>query len=998
MLSLNNLVKIYKTKGGVEVRALDGVSIDFPQTGMVFLLGRSGSGKSTLLNIIGGLDVPTSGEILVNGKSSKGFSSSDFDSYRNTFIGFVFQEYNLLNEFTVEQNIAIALQLQNKANDKEAVEKILQSVDLEGVGKRKPNTLSGGQRQRVAIARALIKEPEIIMADEPTGALDSNTGEQIFETLKKLSKNKLVIVVSHDRDFAEKYADRIIELSDGVVISDKSRNNETENSLENVRFLGGTITVKNWDKVSQTDFEKIIKTMRESGGETIITAGKKQTVEIKKTLGIDDGGSEFVKTAKVVKSEYVESDAKFIKSRLPLKYALTMSCAGLKVKPLRLIFTVLLSLIAFTLFGLTSTLMMYNPHYSIATAMHNSYYDSVVLEKRYDAVMQSVRTRADTSTEITREQNVELVGAYSKKDLENLNNNSHGLNFAGIIDFGQFDYTGLSTGNYLRRKLKFKYVSVKSEYSWYYDIEELSGFSDCGQEFLTANAFTPLTENSRYPENYGEIAISEYTFGRYKNSNRMQGTGGDYQTPEEIIGKTIYIDDFAFKVVGVYSVGEIPQKYSELYNENSDLDYYERSQLAKEFEDYIKYSFHNVAFVSADFYEHYKYKYVNIGKDVLYGAEIDGIKILGDVLREKTSRVFTERSTNLYRNAMRFYDLSGNQVDFSISEDEIILPVRQFIYEFGKDMLDKIESDASLKENYSEFIISYSKYAKKENYEDREYLYKTIISDYQQVTGRKLDMNTTYYIKSAYDQDCTELSVVGFYNVIAQNTAIEDEFFISDQTFEQFNLPFPTNGTNTKENTEATAYKSQYVADTINEKYGMIITLSQNNLDQTYYMLKGRPYGVNYALKNQVYQTSYDMADAFDQLDTAFLIAGIVCGLFASLMLFNFISVAIESKKNEIGVLRAVGARGIDVFKIFITQALIITTCCFILSTVASVILCSVINNFAIQSVIKISFLNFSFINVLIIFAISVVTAFLATTVPVIKAARRSPVESIRAV
>ena len=140
------------------------------------------------------------------------------------------------------------------------------------------------------------------------------------------------------------------------------------------------------------------------------------------------------------------------------------------------------------------------------------------------------------------------------------------------------------------------------------------------------------------------------------------------------------------------------------------------------------------------------------------------------------------------------------------------------------------------------------------------------------------------------------------------------------------------------------------------------------------------------------------MADAFDQLDTAFLIAGIVCGLFAFLMLFNFISVAIESKKNEIGVLRAVGARGIDVFKIFITQALIITTCCFILSTVASVILCSVINNFAIQSVIKISFLNFSFINVLIIFAISVVTAFLATTVPVIKAARRSPVESIRAV
>ena len=165
MLEVRNLKKTYKTKGGKETKALDDISIKFEEKGLVFLLGKSGSGKSTLLNIIGGLDKPDEGEIIIKGKNSKDFSASDFDSYRNTFIGFVFQEYNILNEFSVEQNIALALELQGKKNDKEKVEDLLQQVDLLGFAKRKPNTLSGGQKQRVAIARALIKNPEIIMAD-----------------------------------------------------------------------------------------------------------------------------------------------------------------------------------------------------------------------------------------------------------------------------------------------------------------------------------------------------------------------------------------------------------------------------------------------------------------------------------------------------------------------------------------------------------------------------------------------------------------------------------------------------------------------------------------------------------------------------------------------------------------------------------------------------------------------------------------------------------------
>ena len=198
MLQVRNLVKRYVAKGET-VTALNGVSLDFPERGMVFLLGKSGSGKSTLLNISGGLDEPDEGEVIVNGKSSKNFSKSDFDSYRNTYLGFIFQEYNILTELTVAENVALALELQGKPHDVERVEQLLAEVDLAGMGDRRPNTLSGGQKQRVAIARALVKDPEIIMADEPTGALDSKTGAQVFDTLKKLSASKLVIIVSHHR-------------------------------------------------------------------------------------------------------------------------------------------------------------------------------------------------------------------------------------------------------------------------------------------------------------------------------------------------------------------------------------------------------------------------------------------------------------------------------------------------------------------------------------------------------------------------------------------------------------------------------------------------------------------------------------------------------------------------------------------------------------------------------------------------------------------------------
>ena len=228
MIEFKNVCKTYKTKKGVETRALNNINIKIGNVGLVFITGKSGSGKSTMLNLLGGLDTVTSGSVLVNNRDITKFKSKQYDSYRNTYIGFIFQEFNILEDLNVYENINLALRLQNKKVNSEKISDLLEKLDIKGLEQRKVNELSGGQKQRVAIARALIKNPKIILADEPTGNLDKKTSKQIFDLLKEISKEKLVIVVSHDIEAANTYADRIIELSDGNIIKDTKTDIQTK--------------------------------------------------------------------------------------------------------------------------------------------------------------------------------------------------------------------------------------------------------------------------------------------------------------------------------------------------------------------------------------------------------------------------------------------------------------------------------------------------------------------------------------------------------------------------------------------------------------------------------------------------------------------------------------------------------------------------------------------------------------------------------------------------
>lgn len=292
MLELKNISKTY-AMGDLKVEALKGVSINFREHEFVSILGPSGCGKTTLLNIIGGLDKYTSGDLIIEGKSTKNFTDKDWDAYRNSKIGFVFQSYNLIPHLSVLENVELSLTLSGiKAKErKERAKKALSDVGLIEVINKRPNQLSGGQMQRVAIARALVNDPQIILADEPTGALDSETSVQIMEILKKISKKRLIIMVTHNKELAEKYSTRIINILDGLITNDSSPyspRKEKEREFSSKK-----------DKTSMsflTAFNLSFKNLFSKKGKTILTsfAGSIGIIGIALILAVSSGFTNYI--------------------------------------------------------------------------------------------------------------------------------------------------------------------------------------------------------------------------------------------------------------------------------------------------------------------------------------------------------------------------------------------------------------------------------------------------------------------------------------------------------------------------------------------------------------------------------------------------------------------------------------------------------------------------------------------------------------------------------
>ncbi|WP_024563490.1 ABC transporter ATP-binding protein [Candidatus Phytoplasma tritici] len=322
MFNVNHLSKNYVTKKGNMTMGLKDVSLKLPDKGMVFILGKSGSGKSTLLNVLTGIDVANSGVIEVCKVPITTFNQRNLDNYRNGMIGFIFQEFNLIEDMNVFENIVLALQLQNKKPDVALINDLMTQVGLDvSFLNRRVNELSGGQKQRVAIVRALVKNPKMVFADEPTGSLDSETGTQVFDLLQNLSKEKLVVIVSHDSESAYKYADRILECKDGKVLSDMTRKEET--------------TKKSKDK------------------KPVFKEGQVLTAEMIANLTKNPDLENFDKTDE---TKVLQQDTDFVSfpSRLPFSFVAKTALKSFKNKKFFLILSIFVTAIAAGFFGLTA--------------------------------------------------------------------------------------------------------------------------------------------------------------------------------------------------------------------------------------------------------------------------------------------------------------------------------------------------------------------------------------------------------------------------------------------------------------------------------------------------------------------------------------------------------------------------------------------------------------------------------------------------------------------
>lgn len=302
MLELKNITKIYATDDFKQT-ALDNISIVFRKCEFVSILGPSGSGKTTLLNIIGGLDDYTDGDLIINGTSTKKYTDRDWDTYRNHRVGFVFQSYNLITHQSILSNVELALTLSGvgkKERRKRAIE-ALEKVGLKDHINKRPNQLSGGQMQRVAIARALVNNPDILLADEPTGALDSATSEQIMDLLKEVAKDRLVIMVTHNAELAHEYSTRIIEVKDGVILNDSNKvsKNETE-SKRTKRDKKTNMSIK-------TALSLSLNNLMTKKGRTILTAfaGSIGIIGIALILSLSNGINSYIaKTEEETLSSY----------------------------------------------------------------------------------------------------------------------------------------------------------------------------------------------------------------------------------------------------------------------------------------------------------------------------------------------------------------------------------------------------------------------------------------------------------------------------------------------------------------------------------------------------------------------------------------------------------------------------------------------------------------------------------------------------------------------
>lgn len=961
MLEIKNVVKTYKPKRGEHVKALKGVNLSFGEKGMVFILGKSGCGKSTLLNVIGGLDAFDSGEIIIKGRSSSTFSGSDFDSYRNTLIGFIFQEYNILNEFNVEKNIALALELQGKKATPDKVRELLELVDLGELAKRKPTELSGGQKQRIAIARALIKDPEIIIADEPTGALDSATGIQVFETLKKLSKDRLVIIVSHDREFAERYGDRVIEMVDGLIKSDETKRMIPPKEIsKGFNIIGNDLVhIEKGHSVTEKEMDGLKKLINSTDREVVISLSEKRNVDIKRIAKIDSKGNSenFDSTAKedLNLKNYDGKKLKLIRSKMKFKDSFKMGASGLKSKPIRLVLTIFICFVSFALFGLADTVASYKREKTAITSIVDSNIQNLSLVRQIrngdegNYYYNSGLLKASDIDSINEELSLNLKGVYTNEVVPSM------WNFGTI----SFDETLYSSSNIAKSKFYNSSITGLIEMTRK-EVEDL-GFDIIGDGWI---------EDSK------DVVITKYIAGAimaagYKDNDDSTKSikASDLTSMEMLIGKKIVFGGSSLKIKAIVDTKLNEERYAALKEESSSnsgniFD----SIIFMEFANVVGFGYHNLIIV----------KEGTIDSIIKEDPNETSLSVSGYSI-SMTLPDLGNDGNKWYSNFLKVSDLSATQYKFK--SGVTALGENQFLLHFGDVVGYNFESNFS-----TEFVTALNLCYNNDREIYQTNIYNDILSNPVFFAEIMSKVNETSFIiqnynpGSSYDYTANPAEIVGIFlygnNVITNDGTL----LVSNKRYEDIESVAKNRGVYGFALT-AMPTTEEAISKIVNFHYAQY---DNSDLDYRFQMV------------NEISFILDSITQLFETLAKVFLIIGLVFAFIAAFMMMMFISTSISYKKREIGILRAIGARSTDVFGIFFNESIIIAAINAILSVAGSIAVTITINYILRnQYGLLITFINFGIRQILLIVAVSVLVAFIGSFLPVYNIARKKPIDAI---
>lgn len=885
MIELKNVSKTYKSKKSTRTQALKNISIKFPEKGLVFILGKSGSGKSTLLNVIGGLDKYDDGDVIINGKSTKKFKEKDFDAFRNTYMGFIFQEYNLLENYSIEQNIKISLEMQHKKATNEDITKALKQVELEDISKRKTNELSGGQKQRVAIARALIKDPEIILADEPTGNLDSQTSEQIWNILKKLSETKLVIVVSHDTESAEKYADRTIKIQDGEVVS-------------------------------------------------------------------DDGTNDIEST----------KEFKLQSAKLPFFYNLKMGAGSLLHKKFRLVLSTILIIFSIICFGVmlsaytsdlnTQTLKLFEENGPTDVSI-NEYKKDI---KYLELMKEQLNHMGDSNWQ-------ELLEEYSPIEISEKTKEEVGKN-TGMKWNEVYTVDFISEGNVIKYPETLQ--SEENMPIYYY-----FGVNTADLKILKADdvSFKNLIGNK--PQADDEVVISSYladcilyrgSMAKDTNDTNQEEKEFKPKDYQEIVTSGKYVNlcgEIYVKIVGISNETEILKEYDFLKDIKTS-DYWQ-DNLSQENREKVEKAYSKI----------YSEIMRNQSKIYVNSAFITKMQNEKNTIYNKLTRIKYDNETNYIEKAA-YLDKSieictdkGTKTINSLNENEIVLSENILNVISNYEYQNTYEKFSNKYESKEEFIIQYLK--------DNNIIGKTIKTSVKNGTAVKDENEFGEYkiigVVSS-EKSPTTMSTDDILNLIGMGDFGQNIIYYAQSVIE----PLIT----------SKIHLSQ-------------LTRHVDNIDEMKTILKYYPVDEAKVLSESSYSETATQASVIAYLFQFVAKYGVIFFLvFTAIILMNFINSSIKFRKKEIGTLRALGCRSVDIIKMFLYESIILM---IIALAIAFVVIPNIINKvnafMTNELLMDINILNFGLTQILEITGIVLLIVVLANIIPVRRITKMKPIDAI---